>query len=177
MSHILTYSRIRFDPLEPVAENILIEDIAHALSLMTRANGHIPHFYSVAQHSINCSREAQSRGCPKTVCLGCLLHDASECYISDLTRPVKRIFPEYYLVEEKLQRVIFGRFGLGSLSSEEHWLIEEIDDALLYHEFKNLVGVALAEDARALAMDHDLSQRDFKSVEEEFISLFHALSA
>jgi hypothetical protein len=56
--YILTYSKTKFYPLEPVKEDIKIEDIAHALSLMTRANGHFKHFYSVAQHSISCCREA-----------------------------------------------------------------------------------------------------------------------
>ena len=62
---ILTYSKIRFCPLEPVEEDIRIEDIAHALSLMTRANGHIPHFYSVAQHSINCFRKRRAAAVQK----------------------------------------------------------------------------------------------------------------
>lgn len=35
--YILTYTKIRFYPLRPVAEDIRIEDIAHSLSLMTRA--------------------------------------------------------------------------------------------------------------------------------------------
>lgn len=37
--YILTVSKIRFYPLEPRKEDIIITDIAHALSLMTRANG------------------------------------------------------------------------------------------------------------------------------------------
>ena len=37
--YILTYTKTRFYPLEPVAEDIKIEDIAHALSMMTRARG------------------------------------------------------------------------------------------------------------------------------------------
>jgi len=49
--YILTYSKIKFFPLKPVKEDIKIEDIAHSLSLMTRANGHCSHFYSVGQHS------------------------------------------------------------------------------------------------------------------------------
>ena len=48
--YILTYSKIKFYPLEPIKEDIKIEDIAHSLSLMTRANGHSRQFYSVAQH-------------------------------------------------------------------------------------------------------------------------------
>lgn len=90
--YILTYSKIKFYPLEPVKTDINIVDIAHSLSLMTRANGHFKQFYSVAQHSINCYKEAKSRGCSERVQLGCLLHDASESYLSDLTRPVKQNF-------------------------------------------------------------------------------------
>jgi uncharacterized protein len=89
--YILTYSKTKFYPLEPIKEDVNIIDIAHALSLITRANGHFEHFYSVAQHSINCCREAESRGYSQRVQLGCLLHDASESYISDITRPVKKI--------------------------------------------------------------------------------------
>lgn len=51
--YILTYSKTKFYSLEPVMEDIKIIDIAHALSLMTRANGHIKYLYSVAQDAIN----------------------------------------------------------------------------------------------------------------------------
>lgn len=96
-----------------------IVDIAHSLSLMTKANGYCSHFYSVAQHSIHCYMEAKSRGYSKQVQLGCLLHDASESYISDLTRPVKRNMPEYFAIEKKLQSIIYDRFWLADLSDEE----------------------------------------------------------
>ena len=77
-NYISTYTNRKINPVQPVAEDIVIEDIAHSLSLMTRANGHLTHFYSVAQHTINCYKEAKARGYSERVQLGCLLHDASE---------------------------------------------------------------------------------------------------
>jgi hypothetical protein len=79
--YILTYTKIKFYPLEPVKDDIKVEDIAHSLSQLARANGHFEHFYSVAHHAINCCKEARARGYSKRVQLGCLLHDGSESYI------------------------------------------------------------------------------------------------
>ena len=155
--YILTYSKIKFYPLEPVKEDIKIEDIAHSLSLMTRANGHCKHFYSVAQHSIHCYQEAKSRGYSERVQLGCLLHDASESYISDLTRPVKRNLPEYFALEEKLQSVIYNRFGLGDLSEDELKQIEAIDDAMLHYEFETLMDFQIFDDPPDKATELDFS--------------------
>ena len=60
MSRILTYTKKMFDPLRPDAALIDIRDIAHALSMLCRANGHFKTFYSVGQHSINCAKEAEA---------------------------------------------------------------------------------------------------------------------
>jgi hypothetical protein len=107
MSEIMTHSRIMFDPLHPDVEKIRIGDIAHALSLLCRANGHFPWFYSVGQHCVNCAREAQARGYTRRVQLACLLHDASEAYLADVTRPVKKELPRYVEIEKSLQEVIW----------------------------------------------------------------------
>lgn len=174
--YILTYSKIKFFPLEPVKEDINIKDIAHSLSLMTRANGHCRHFYSVAQHSVQCYLEAKSRGYSQRVQLGCLLHDASESYISDLTRPVKRNLPEYFAIEKKLQNVIYAKFGLGDLSDEERKQIEEVDDTLLHYEFEALMSFPIFDQPPYTAMDHDFSQRDFGRMEQEFLAAFQELN-
>jgi hypothetical protein len=171
----LTYSKIKFFPLEPVKEDIRIEDIAHSLSLMTRANGHCSHFYSVAQHSIHCYEESKSRGYSGRVQLGCLLHDASESYISDLTRPVKRNLPEYFVIEEKLQRVIYERFGLGDLSEEELKKIENVDDTMLHYEFEALMDFPIFDDPLKKATEPDFTLRDFLDVEKEFLAVFNEL--
>jgi predicted RNase H-like nuclease len=174
--YILTYTKTKFYPLKPVADDIFIEDIAHALSLMTRANGHFKHFYSVAQHAINCYKEAKSRSYSNRVQLGCLMHDASESYISDLTRPVKGQLPEYFAIEEKLQGLIYEKYGLGDLTEEEKFQIKDIDDALLYYEFIELMGIPLFDTPPEMHMEHDYSQRDFLNVQSEFIFIFNKLT-
>lgn len=49
---ITTYSGKHFDITHPNPEAICIEDIAHALSLICRGNGHVTTFYSVGQHCL-----------------------------------------------------------------------------------------------------------------------------
>jgi 5'-deoxynucleotidase YfbR-like HD superfamily hydrolase len=174
--YILTYSKTKFYPLDPIKEDIKIEDIAHALSLMTRANGHFKQFYSVAQHTVNCCREARARGYSERVQLGCLLHDASESYISDLTRPVKKFLSEYFIIEEKLQGIIYDWFNLGDLSEEEIEMIRDIDDTLLYFEFEALMDYKLFDKFPSKTMEHDFSQKDFTIVEKEFLYEFDRLT-
>ena len=54
---ITTYTGRHFDPLHPEEALICIEDIAHALSLICRGNGHVKSFFSVGQHCILCARD------------------------------------------------------------------------------------------------------------------------
>ena len=173
---IITFSKQKFSPLKAKAEEIDIVDIAHALSLMCRANGHIKHFYSVAQHCLNCSREAAARGLPEEIQLACLLHDASEAYISDITRPVKRSLPQYLEFEEVLQSQIFHKFRLAHLTEEDFTQVKEIDDCLLYYEFVELMNEKIFEDRPELQSEPDLMQRDFIDVKEAFLAEYERLS-
>ena len=52
MSYITTYTRKHFDPVHPDPERICIQDIAHALPLICRGNGHVSTFWSVGEHCI-----------------------------------------------------------------------------------------------------------------------------
>jgi hypothetical protein len=52
-------SGIVFDYLNPTMDMIDINDIAHHLSQICRYSGGMPHIYSVARHSIICSRASQ----------------------------------------------------------------------------------------------------------------------
>lgn len=167
--NIYTYSGVSFAPLSPRLEDIAPADIAHALSLMCRANGHFKRFYSVGQHCLACENEARARGLSERVRLGCLLHDASEAYLSDITRPVKRGLLEYQKAEKRLQDAIYRRFGLDPDDGELMRRISEIDDAMLYFEFLELGGLALFETAPYVAEMPVFSSEAFERTEEQYL--------
>ena len=176
MSHITTYTGKLFDPLIATADEVDITDIAHALHLLCRANGHFPHFYSVAQHSINCAIEANARGYSERVQLGCLLHDASEAYMSDVTRPLKKILPDYLKAEERLQNVIWDKWITPSLTEEEKKRIFEIDDAIFYYEFLVLMGKRMFSEEPLLKSRPSFDFEDFGKVKNTFLNLFNSLT-
>ena len=85
---ITTYTGVHFFPTRPDPDGVRIVDVAHALSLLCRGNGHVKTFFSVGQHCLHCAREALARNHSRRVALACLLHDASEAYLSDV--PLRR---------------------------------------------------------------------------------------
>ena len=173
--YITTFSKIKFAPLNPKKEDILVDDIAHALSLMSRANGHFPEFYSVGQHSIFCCEEAIARGYSNRVALACLLHDASEAYMSDIIRPVKKHLSQYLEIEEKLQTFIYRVFLEEDLNDEELKLVHFIDNALLYNEFIHYMNEEVNVDKVELVSKPDFKFTDFKDVENRYKELFNNL--
>jgi hypothetical protein len=134
---IQTYTGRQFWPLDPRPEEIHLEDIAHALSNQCRFSGHTKWFFSVAQHSANVAEvlltEMQA---DLTVQRWGLLHDASEAYVVDVPRPIKRLMPAYIDAEEVVQQAIAERFGLPWPMPEP---VHEIDGAMLATEAKFLL--------------------------------------
>lgn len=175
MSEIQTYTGIMIDPLNPRADEIVVEDVAHALSLLCRANGHFPHFYSVGQHSINCMKEAKARGLSKRIQLACLTHDASEAYLSDVTRPVKARLPQYKEIEAPLQELIWSKWLDAPLDAEERKAVRAIDDDMLTYELWKMMGRSPAEADFALCSVPATEFSGFTACEEEFLQLFRAL--
>ena len=175
MDYITTYTKIKFNTFSPEPDMIKIEDIAHALSMMTRAGGHFPEFFSVAQHSIQCCREAIARNYVAEAALSCLLHDASEAYLSDLTRPVKKNLTIYLQVEKQLQDMIYDKY-LGYVpKGEAAVLIQNIDDACLYYEFLHYMDEKLLPIAPMMMSEPVYETRPMKDAEAEFLALFHKL--
>lgn len=130
---IQVYGGQIFWPLDPQPGDIRIETIAHALSLQCRFCGQIREFYSVASHSIHVSHLCR----PEDALWG-LLHDASEAYLSDVVRPIKKLpeFAEYRKAEARLMHAVCERFSLPYVEPES---IKYADAVALATEVRDLL--------------------------------------
>ncbi|TXH55569.1 MAG: phosphohydrolase [Desulfurellales bacterium] len=143
---IQTFTGGRFWPLDPRAEEIHLEDVAHALSQLCRFTGHTRAFYSVAQHSVMVSRMLGRREDQRWG----LLHDAAEAYLGDQARPIKGLLYlgggtrllRFHLVEERVLGCVAERFGLpGSMPGT----VRLADRQALRAEAEALMGPAAQE--------------------------------
>lgn len=175
MSRMNTFSGKKFDPMDIKAEDICLEDIAHALSLLCRGGGHLKHFYSVGQHSINCMKEARERGWSERVQAACLFHDASEAYMSDIIRPIKMYLSNYLDIEKKMMDKIWERFGLYPLNARENEKWKLIDDEILSYELRELMNGDQDTEAKGLYSCPDTAEKHWKAVEAEFMQMAASL--
>ena len=128
-----TYRGRKFHTLDPLPEEIHIDDIAHALSMQCRFNGHCREMYSVGQHSILVSRVV-----PERYAFAGLMHDAAEAYIGDMVRPLKNHLPEFRKIESRLMGAIHARFGI-DMNEEMEREVKRGDNILLATEARDLM--------------------------------------
>lgn len=131
---IQTYTSKQFWPLDPRPEDVCIEDIAHALAMKCRYNGHCSRFYSVAQHSVLVSL---AEPIPLLERKEALLHDAAEAYLPDVPRPIKPLLTGFAEIEENIDRAIAERFGLTYPWPDQ---VHRVDGQILADESKALMG-------------------------------------
>lgn len=136
----MTYTGRKFHLAEPTIEEVDREDIAHALSNVCRFTGHTKFFYSVGTHSILCADQARKDGMTTKIQLYCLLHDASEAYLTDVNRPLKSLIERMYCpLEDEVSSVIFEHFGLPQPTDEEWKTVKHYDDFMLANEIGQLM--------------------------------------
>lgn len=131
MSLIQSYSGSLLNITDPKEDEIDINDIAHALSLLCRFGGHCEKFYSVAEHSVRCMWKA-----PVGFKKEALLHDASEAYLVDIPRPIKIILLDYKKIESRLEEVIASKYNLPFPMSPE---VKVVDNTMLSTEKRDLM--------------------------------------
>lgn len=130
MTWITTYSGLHFDYRKPTVDAICIEDIAKGLSHECRFTGQLDRFYSVAQHSVECSYIV-----PDRFKLEALLHDAAEAYCKDIPSPLKQILPDYQFIEQTVDITIRLKFQLPLNMSVE---VKQADLILLATEHRDI---------------------------------------
>ncbi len=123
-----------FSFLFPEKAQYTIEDIAHALSQMCRFNGHCDKFYSVAQHSVLVAEEVWNVA-PEHYHQA-LLHDASEAFLGDISSPLKKMLPDYKLIEKHIEDNIFTKFNMQLIMDK---CIKNADLRLLATERRDLM--------------------------------------
>lgn len=102
-----TYSGRQFDFSNLSKDDIVIEDIAHGLSMIPRFGGHSKVNYSVARHSLIVALLT-----PDPYKLHALLYDASKAYLGDMIKPLKMLpgLEGYRSLEKDLQELIYEKF-------------------------------------------------------------------
>lgn len=103
---IQTYSGRMVDVRCP---DVVIEDIARALSHQGRFNGHTDRLISVAEHSVAVSMSPHLLPHDR---LPALLHDAGEAYVGDVVKPVKDHLHKFAALEDLALQEIFSSLAV-----------------------------------------------------------------
>lgn len=99
-------SGTQFNYNRPEESDVTIDDIAGALSNVCRFSGHLPTFYSVAQHLVNTSRIVDPQWA-----FDALMHDTAEAFTNDLPTPLKWALPIFKELEVKIESAMGQKFG------------------------------------------------------------------
>ena len=126
LSHSLqTYSGKFIWPLEPYADEIDYISVAHGIACECRFGNQSPYPLPVAWHSV-----ALSHVVPPVYAQAALIHDASEAFLKDIPRPIRRQEPFkgiYDEIEERMLRACFEHFGVDyKLMDNDEFLFYDI---------------------------------------------------
>lgn len=168
-----TYSGGRVSVMNPQPEEINIQDVAIALAKQCRFNGHCSEFYSVAEHCVRGAKlalEWYGLGVAKEF----LLHDATEAYMGDMIRPVKRMIPQFEEMEQVFWKAISTKYKVPYIhSAEVHYLDnvmvtwEKRDLLPNAEEWPNLPDISKLDLPRLLPYDWKTAQRRYEDLFNE----------
>ena len=138
-----SYSGERYWSLDPLPEEVHLVDIVQGLVNANRYRGQTKVPYNVLTHSILVSQSAErlatlrgwSSGAARDVGFEGLFHDATEAYLGDVARPLKRMkaMREYCRVESLWEEAIYERFDIKP-TPETRKLVHEVDHRIVLDE-------------------------------------------
>lgn len=148
---MITQSGVRFDFRNPRPEDIRVHDVGHALGHYCRYGGHVPHHYSVAEHSVHVAVWVLALGGTLDDAKWGLTHDTEETWFGDVIGPLKQL-PEMSgykeLTKRFVRQALVPKFGLVPDSEPE--LVKRVDTAMLEVELavlRNIVNDKVQHDA------------------------------
>lgn len=115
---IVTYTGRRVWPLDLRAEDVVEDDIAHALAMKVRWGGFCRSFYSVAQHTVLLTDWLGHSGANWQDQWDALHHDDVGVYLADVPAPLRRVLDGYDEVEAHVWSVIAGVFDCSAMFSD-----------------------------------------------------------
>ena len=102
----------------------------------------------------------------------CLLHDASECYLSDVPRPFKKTLSGYKEQEKNLLDLIYQKYLGSPLNAKEEQLLKEIDDDMLWFDLTYMLNEPQERAAPEIHITIDYTVRAFEETEKEYLELY-----
>lgn len=138
---IETYTGRFVDTNDPDPNSIALEDIAHALAFTCRYGGHCTRFYSVAEHSVLCSRRMERQGASLALQMAALHHDDAEAYLGDIPRPLKPLLGVRYVrMTRRMDAAIVKALSLAGDAANFHDpRVKAADNWALFVEARKLL--------------------------------------
>lgn len=139
-----------------------VEDIAHSLGMMCRYNGHVRHFYSVAEHSVIVSllMKELKLGDPWEG----LLHDGAEAYIPDMVSGWKNKCVGWRDFEASVERPLREHF---MMPASKTFGCQQADRVAFYIEWHYLKQSPIPTHHQS---DDDAENRELQRVARELIA-------
>lgn len=149
-----TFSGAQVNPMTLEPQDVHLADVAHALSMICRFNGHSTRHYSVAQHSVHGTHLALTSEAFATpldrqrLARWFLIHDAAEAYLVDMPRPVKyadqfhddaRWTKGFRSLEYAVQEICNQRFMGRQPSRSMEEAVKDLDNVMLATEREQLI--------------------------------------
>ena len=165
------------DLLKIKSEDIKLEDISLPLAkIPCYLGGSLPS-YSIAQHSLNCSKVAREKY-DERMGLYLLLHDAKNAYIKSATESFEKSIVEVRLLEKNIDKAIYNHFGLeypgfGFGYSARMYMerINEIDCGIIANEIPIIMPECtglIPREMLPFPVELDFNERTDQDVKEEY---------
>jgi hypothetical protein len=130
-----TLSGAQFNPTDE-APRYHLHDLIWGVARDCRYSGQIKRdveHYSVAEHMVLMTRWAMRHfpAMPREQLRTCAMHDAQEGLVGDMTRPMKKVVPQFGVVEDQFAEKMAARFDL--IFPLPDW-IKQLDNRILVDE-------------------------------------------